>query len=553
MTWMDPRLLFTYDVTFMLASSTRPTARALGRTSRFTRRRAHARGVTMNATPAYDALKSKLSEISDLRSISGLAGWDELVMLPSGEGASKARGRAMATLAGVIHERATSKEIGELLEKSATETLQPKDRANRKRAEEEYTKATAVSAELEKRRAELGSRGYQTWVKARESGSYAAFSPVLTEWVALTRESCALVAPEKKVYDAALDDYERGMSSERLREIFAVVRAGVVPLIQKVYAKDGPTALAGRSNPLHGEFDVEKQAALAKAVAVKIGFDLTKGRLDVSVHPFTGGCGPDDVRITTRYKKDDIMEGLTGCIHEAGHSAYEMGRSREYVGQPVSDAHSMGAHESQSLLWERMVGLGEPFMTFLLGELRETFPGRLDDVTPELLYAGFNVVKKNSVIRVESDEVTYPMHVILRTELEMDLLEGTITVDYLPKLWNSKMKEYLNVDVESDKQGVLQDVHWSSGAIGYFPTYIIGQILACQVFNAAKRQIEGLDEQIKQGEFAPLLSWLRTNMHERGSECDTVDELMIKVTGKPLDANEFVEYLNDKYTKLYDL
>jgi len=517
--------------------------------------RTRAMVIASNATrgPAYEALRAELAELADLRSISGLLGWDELVMLPSGEGASAARGKAMSTLAGVIHARATSDAVGDLLARAMEETLSERDAANVRRASEEYAKAKAVPSEMAKRAAELGSRGYQTWAKAREAGSYEQFSPVLQEWVDLTRERCALVAPGKNVYDAALDDYERGMTSERLREIFAVVRAGVVPLIEKVYAKEGPVALAGRTNPLHGEFDVEKQAALAKNIAVKLGFDLSKGRLDVSVHPFTGGCGPDDVRMTTRYKKDDIMEGLTGCIHEAGHAAYEQGRSREYLGQPVSEAHSMGAHESQSLLWERMVALSEPFMHFLVGELREFFPGRFDDVSPELLYAGFNVVKKNSVIRVESDEVTYPMHVILRTELEMDLLEGKITVDDLPRLWNAKMKEYLNVDVENDKQGVLQDVHWSSGALGYFPTYIVGQILACQIFNTAKRQIDGLEDQIKRGEFAPLLAWLRKNMHERGSECDTVDELMVKVTGKPLDANEFVEYLNAKYTKLYDL
>ena len=501
---------------------------------------------------SYDALKRELATLNDLRSLEGLAGWDELVMMPSGDGAANARARAMATLAGVIHDKATSKALGALIE-ACDGTLRGKDGANVRRAKESYAKATAIPSEMAKKRAELGSRGYQTWVKARESGEYGAFAPVLEEWVGLTKARCELIAPGADAYDVALDDYERGMTSARLREIFTVVREGVVPLIEKVYAKDGPKALRGRANPLSGTFDVDKQAELARDVAVALGFDLTKGRLDVSVHPFTGGCGPDDVRMTTRYKADDLLEGLSGCVHEAGHSAYEQGRSIDYRGQPVSEAHSMGVHESQSLLWERMVALSEPFAYFLLPKLQSTFPGRFDGVTEEALYAGYNVVKKPSVIRVESDEVTYPMHVILRTELEMDLLSGKITVHDLPKLWNAKMKEYLNVDIENDKQGVLQDVHWGSGAIGYFPTYIIGQILACQIFNAAKRSIDDLDGQIKRGEFAQLLAWLRVNVHERGSECDSVDELMMKVTGKPLDAAEFVTYLTEKYTKLYDL
>ena len=538
--------------------TTRAFTRTFPRTTVARRRRRARTHAHMSARDdrdsAYARLRERLREIADLRSLEGLAGWDELVMMPSGDDAATTRARAMASLAGAIHEKATSASLGELLERVEEEGIEEgRDAANARRAREAFDKATAIPAAMAKRKAALGSRGYQVWVKARESGEFSAFAPVLEEWVTLTREVCELTRPGGDVYDTALDDYERGMTGTRLREIFDVVREGVVPLIEKIYAKSGPKALEGRANPLAGEFDVDAQSALAKSVAVKLGFDLTKGRLDVSVHPFTGGCGPADVRMTTRYKSDDLLEGLSGCIHETGHSLYEMGRSAEYAGEPVSEAHSMGVHESQSLLWERMVGLSEPFSHFLLGELRSTFPGRFDDATPETLYAGYNVVKKPSVIRVESDEVTYPLHVILRTELEMDLLAGKISVNDLPKLWNAKMKEYLNVDIENDKQGVLQDVHWSGGAIGYFPTYIIGQILACQIFNAAKRSIDGLDEKIKRGEFEELLAWLRVNVHERGSECDSVDELMVKVTGKPLDAHEFVAYLVDKYTKIYDL
>ena len=509
----------------------------------------------------YEGLKTKLEELSHLEHLAGLAGWDELTMMPSGEGAARARGAAQATLAGVIHERATSEELGRLLRDAVKEAesggalTNGKDRANVKRAMEAYEKATRIPGEMAKKQAELGSRGYQVWAKAREGSDYSAFSPVLAEWVALVRQRCELVKPGTKTYDASMDDYERGLTTERLNEIFGVVREGVVPLIEKVYAKKTPMALekSGAKNPLLGEFDIEKQAELAKRVALALGFDLTKGRLDVSVHPFTGGCGPNDVRMTTRYKSTDLAESLTGCIHETGHALYEQGRSAEYIGQPVSEAHGMGVHESQSLLWERMVGLSEPFMHYLLGELKTSFPEEFEDVTPELLYAGFNTVKNPSVIRVEADEVTYPLHVILRTELEMGLLDGSIKVEQLPQLWNEKMKAYLGVDIEKDSEGVLQDVHWSSGAFGYFPTYLIGAILACNIFNAAKRSIDSLEDKIQRGEFSELREWLRVNVHERGSECDSADELMMLVTGKPLDADEFVAYLQDKYAKLYGL
>jgi carboxypeptidase Taq len=504
-----------------------------------------------HACETYVELKARLREISDLGSLQGLAGWDELTMMPSGEGAAEARGRALATLAGVIHAKSTDAELGALLRDA--KPTEAKDVANVKRATEAYEKSTKVPSAMAKKQAELGSRGYQVWAKARAEDDFTSFAPVLKEWVALVREKCALVSPEKATYDASMDDYERGLTSARLSEIFTVVRNGVVPLIEEVYAKKTPTILAGKNNPLLGEFDVEKQAKLSERVAVALGFDMTKGRLDVSVHPFTGGCGPNDVRMTTRYKANDLAESLTGCIHETGHSLYEQGRCAEYAGQPVSEAHGMGVHESQSHLWERMVGLSEPFMHFLLSELKTEFPKDFADVTPEVLYAAFNCVKNPSVIRVESDEVTYPLHVILRTELEMGLLDGSIEVDQLPELWNEKMKKYLGVSISNNREGVLQDVHWSSGAFGYFPTYLIGAILACNIFNAAKRSIDSLEDKISRGEFAELREWLRVNVHERGSECDSADELMMLVTGKPLDAHEFVDYLRAKYVKLYDL
>ena len=308
---------------------------------------------------------------------------------------------------------------------------------------------------MAKKAAELQSEGYQTWVKARTAKDFNAFSPILKEWVDLVKARCELIKPGEDAFNTSLDEYERGMTAERLDEIFPVVKTCVVDLIKRVYEKESPVSLKKGENVVSGgTFDVETQAKLSKEIALKLGFDLEKGRLDVSVHPFTGRCGPGDVRMTTRYKENDLSEGLTGTIHETGHALYEQGRNvTEYANQPVSRAHSMGVHESQSLLWERMVALSPPFSTFLLPELKKSFPKEFESVTEAQLHASLNVVRNPSVIRVEADELTYPLHILLRTELEIGLMRGEIAIDDLPKLWNEKMKQYLDVDIEDDSRG----------------------------------------------------------------------------------------------------
>ena len=501
----------------------------------------------------YERLKEKLAEIDCLSSLAGLAGWDELTMMPSGEHAAKLRSKASAVLAGVIHQKSIDEELGALI--ATARPTGAKDVANVKRAKEEYERSAKIPADMAKKAAELQSEGYQTWVKARTAKDFKTFSPILKEWVDLVKARCELIKPGEDAFNTSLDEYERGMTAERLDEIFPVVKMCVVDLIKRVYEKESPVALKKGENVVSGgTFDVETQAKLSKEIALKLGFDLEKGRLDVSVHPFTGGCGPGDVRMTTRYKENDLSEGLTGTIHETGHALYEQGRNvTEYANQPVSRAHSMGVHESQSLLWERMVALSPSFSTFLLPELKKSFPKEFESVTEAQLHASLNVVRNPSVIRVEADELTYPLHILLRTELEIGLMRGEIAIDDLPKLWNEKMKQYLDVDIEDDSRGVLQDVHWSSGAFGYFPTYLLGAMYACQIYEAAKKALPTLEGDIAKGTFAPLREWLRVNVHDRGSECDSADDLLVLVTGKPLDAEAFTTYLTEKYTKLYDL
>ena len=295
---------------------------------------------------------------------------------------------------------------------------------------------------------------------------------------------------------------------------------------------------------------VTRQAEMCKEIAAAIGFDFTRGRMDVSVHPFTGGSHPTDVRITTRYSENWI-EGVAGTIHECGHAMYEQGRSKEHRDLPVSEALGMAAHESQSLLWERMVGQSLAFWEWAAPIVHKYFP-HTASCTPQDFYRAVNIVKP-SLIRVDADEVTYPLHVILRFEIERDLFSGKVSVEDLPSVWNTRMEEYLGVVPPSDKEGVLQDVHWSGGAFGYFPSYSLGAMMATQLYEQAKAEMPSLEDDIRKGEFAPLKKWLNGKVHDKGSMPGSADALLESVTGKPLDPSIFMRYLTDKYTALYQL
>jgi Zn-dependent M32 family carboxypeptidase len=520
-----------------LRAAAAPAAARLAARAAPPRRRAAMSAAAAASAPAppasvaadYAALTERLREISALNGVSGLLGWDEQarfaplrrrfrrlrhmlrwphpeshvfsfvgllqVMMP--QGAAALRARQGAALAGVVYEKETDAALGELLSRltasGASSSLPPYEAATVRDAARSYKRRVALSKEIAQREARLSSEGYQAWVAARAASDFSQFAPVLEQWLSLTREKCAAIDPARSPYDVSLDTFERGMTSARLDEIFAAVRDGLVPLLAAVRSRGTPPDDAW----LSGAFDVGEQAALCREIAVAMGFDLERGRLDVSVHPFTGGAGPSDVRMTTRFKPTDLTEGLTGAIHETGHALYEQGRpGGAHEGLPVSEALSMGVHESQSLLWERMVALSRPFATFLLPRLRARFPQLPADKTADDLYAALNKVSMKSLIRVESDELNYPLHIILRYELESALLAGSVRVEQLPALWNEKMAAYLGVTPDTDAQGVLQDVHWSAGAIGYFPTYSLGAMMACQIFAAAKRDMPALDDDL---------------------------------------------------------
>ncbi|ORZ27762.1 M32 carboxypeptidase Taq metallopeptidase peptidase [Lobosporangium transversale] len=532
----------------------------------------------------YEQLCTRVKDVSYLQGVAGLLHWDQEVMMPSKAG--DVRAKQLSAIAGLIHEAATSPALGSILEElqnrkvsgDLAKELNNYELANVRLASKAYKEATVLPSEHVKENAALDSKAVAAWAEVRKESDFSKFAPFLEDQVRIVRQrvtyklkggvceearkinekartSLGLKESDecyKGYYQALLNDYETGFKDEHLQALFSDLKKSLVPLIAKIRAKN----FQHDNSFIQGEWDVKKQAEFSHRIAKEIGFDTEAGRLDVSTHPFTGGAHPTDVRMTTRYTADYFQEGISGTIHETGHSLYEQGRNLDYDGLPVSQALSLGIHESQSLLWERMVGLSEPFWTYVLPLLKEQFQEpsheNLQSITPHQFYNAFNRVEPG-FIRIEADEVTYPMHIILRYEIEKALVEGDITVAEVPRVWNAKMKEYLDLEVKEDRLGCLQDTHWAVGLIGYFPTYTLGSIYAVQIFNAAKQAIPDLDEHLVKGEFHVLKKWLNENIHRQGSLKESGDDLIRELTGKPLDSNLYVQYLTDKYTKIYDL
>lgn len=503
---------------------------------------------------AMQGLRERLAEVSDLEQAAGTLQWDQQTMMP--RAGAPARAEQLATLETVVHERATAPEIGTLLEKAAEEAAgEPPetDAASLVRvARRDYDKARRVPGELKAEMARAASLGQEAWERARALSDFEPFRPHLERSLELKRRYVECFAGEFDcAYDALLDDFEPGTRTAEVAAVFAELKRGLVPLIAAIAERTGASdAEEVVSSPLRGTFAAEEQRALVLEILPRLGFDLAGWRLDEAAHPFATGT-PGDVRLTTRYEEEHLGMALFSALHECGHGLYEAGVAPELVRTPLGSGVSLALHESQSRLWENVVGRSRPFCTWVLPLLQAAFPSQFAGVGVEELFRAVNRVRP-SLIRVEADEATYSLHVILRFELEQELIEGRLAVADLPEAWNARMRDYLGVEVPDDARGVLQDVHWSAGLFGYFPTYALGNIISLQIWARARAELPDLDARIERGELAPLREWLREHLHRYGRKF-TPSETLRKVAGGPIAVDPYLDYLRGKFNDIYGI
>lgn len=488
----------------------------------------------MNA--AYDELKRRLGEVSDLRGAAAVLLWDQLVMMPSG-GAS-VRAERLGTLARLAHEGFVDDEVGRLLERLdglEQELGFDSDEASLVRVtRRDWEKLRRVPAELAAEMTRHAAQADRAWVEARAAADYAAFQPWLRTTFDLKRRYVDCFDTADDPYDILLDDFEPGLTSAEVERVFDRLKEGLRPLIDAAADADDPV--------LDGPFDVEAQRTLSRHVLDRMGFDEAEWRLDPTVHPFCSSLAVGDIRLTTRYGDTDL-HSLFSSMHEFGHGVYENGVDRALERTPLASGASMAIHESQSRLWENLVGRSLPFWRWAYPATQEAFPS-LADVELERFVRAVNRVQP-SLIRVDADETTYGMHIILRFELERELLDGSLALDELPEAWNARYADYLGVDVPDDGAGVLQDIHWSGGMVGYFPSYQLGNVISVQIWETVREAIPDLDAQLARGEFAELRGWLREHVYRHGRKFTTA-ELLERVVGGPLDPEPYLAYLRRK-------
>jgi len=500
----------------------------------------------MNDT--YSALCCHVRETATLASVQSLLGWDERTLMPTAGG--KHRAEQMKLLAGMIHQRSVDPRIGQWLSELAGSDLAADPHSDAgatiRLVQREYDKKRKLPQELVVALTEATVVGQQQWDAARRAKDFAAFLPALTRIVELKREEADALGYEESIYDPLLDDYEPGEKTSNVKRVLAGLRDELAPLIAEIAASDRKPNEA----ILKREYPVAGQEKFGKLAAAAIGFDFGRGRLDVTHHPFCCDVGPDDCRITTRYDAHFFPSAFYSILHEAGHGIYEQGLRGGQFGLPPGLACSLGIHESQSRLGENALGRSREFWQHFLPAAQEEFSA-LADVALDELYFAVNTVKP-SLIRVEADEATYNLHIIVRFELEQALLSGKLSPAGLPEAWREKYQSYLGIEPDNDAEGCMQDVHWGAGLFGYFPTYSLGNLYAAQFYEQADADLGGLAAQFARGEFAPLREWLGEKIHRHG-QCYSAAELVERVTGKPLSHEPLMRYLKGKLEPLYGI
>ena len=490
----------------------------------------------------YAELRRRLGEIEDLRQTSELLFWDQTVMMPPG-GAS-VRAEQLATLERLSHELFVRDELGSLLEelRPYEESLEyDSDEASLIRVtRRDWEKARRVPTELAAELAKLASESEEVWAHARQDSDYERFRPWLDRTLELKHRYIACFEPYDDPYDPLLDDYEPGLRTPEVREVFDTLKEALLPLIAEVGSDEDDEFM-------RGPFPEARQHELSLQIIERLGYTPESFRLDRTVHPFAASSATQDIRLTTRYSEQDLTSLFT-AMHECGHGIYEHGVSPTLERTPLCHGVSAALHESQSRLWENVVGRSRPFWSWFYPQVREAFPEVLGDVELDRFHAAVNRVRP-SFIRVDADEATYSLHVILRFELEQELLFGSLTTADLPEAWNARFKEYLGLDVPDDRLGVLQDVHWSGGSFGYFPTYALGNVIGLQIWERLQRDLTDLDDQFARGEFGALHEWLRQHVYRHGRKF-TPQELLERVVGGGIDAEPYVRYLREKFGAL---
>lgn len=494
---------------------------------------------------AYEELLGRLKDIDIIGQIGSLLSWDqEVLMPPSG---APIRAEQLAWVSKTAHERITDSRIGSLLEElECSEDLDDIQLANLRLTRQSHDRATKLPVDFVEEMAKHRSESLVSWTKARANDDFSIFRDDLAKSIEHARMKAEFYGYEDQRYDALLDLYESGLSVKRLDPLFSGLRDNVAPLIKAVVEEGDAPDLSWLTQ---NSWDIGAQEQLSQNISEAIGFDFDSGRRDMSTHPFCGGPNPDDVRWTTRYNLKDPFGSLFGSMHETGHGTYEQGRPRSLDFQPAGKANGLGIHESQSRLWENQVGRSLEFCQWSLPLWKKFFPENMEGVDAENLWQAVNLVRPG-LIRVDADEATYNLHIMIRYEIEKEMISGNLEVDELPDAWDDMYNQFLGIKPSSRSLGVLQDIHWSMGAIGYFPTYTLGNLYAAQLLEAAKKVLPDYDGDIQRGDFSKLLTWMRINIHERGSILEPA-ELIEEATGSSPSPKAFVGYLGSKIEKLY--
>ncbi|OGY81630.1 MAG: hypothetical protein A3F54_01020 [Candidatus Kerfeldbacteria bacterium RIFCSPHIGHO2_12_FULL_48_17] len=499
----------------------------------------------------FSALRTKLKEIAHLNTAMTALMWDQEVKMPLGGAARRAE--TMATLSGVTHDKFLSTDfvtlLTELKKNSGAKKFDQGQAATIKDIWKTYEREKRIPKKFIEDEARAISAGQTAWQHARKQSKFSLFAGELTKLVELARRKADYIGFRHSPYDALLDLFEPEVRTQEVSIMLDELKKFLIPFLGKVFAA------AKKENFSHdifsGNFPLETQKKFNREIATKMGFDWHRGRFDESTHPFTVAFHPEDVRITTRYSQADVFYSIISTVHETGHALYEQGIEPRHFGTALAQPASYGIHESQSKLWENMVGRSTGFWKYFYPRLQELFPEPFGGISLQDFYNNLNAVIPGP-IRTEADELTFNLHIILRFEIERDLIEGTIAVRDLPEIWNAKTKEYLGLTPKNDAEGVLQDIHWSQGGFGYFPSYILGNLYAAQLYARASQEMQNLETEIALGHFEHLLNWLRKKVHRHGKKYDP-QELMMQATGEGLRSSYFIRYIEKKYADIYQL